>query len=386
MTNRAGDDTFMQRALALAERAWGATNPNPMVGAVIVEKGRVVAEGFTSPDGGPHAERVALAALGRAPKAGATLYTTMEPCSTPGRTGACTEAILAAGIKRVVVGATDPNPEHAGRAYELLRQAGAEVVTGILERECTDLNLIFNHWITRKTPLLAAKSATTLDGKIATRSGESQWITGEPARADGHRWRRLFPAIAVGAGTIARDNPHLTARPADGPEWCPLRFVFDGRLRTVVDQNLPAVYTDKYRDRTVVVTTPHGGLGYVRKLQGLGVQVWLCDSTTQRASLMDFRRRCTEAGISGVFFEGGAQMVSQLVQERQLDYLFAYRAPMFLADDRAKPVFTGLRTEKLANAIRLSEVRHQVLGDDTLTRGRVNYPEKLQVDETAFSL
>jgi diaminohydroxyphosphoribosylaminopyrimidine deaminase/5-amino-6-(5-phosphoribosylamino)uracil reductase len=256
----------------------------------------------------------------------------------------------------------------------------------VLERECTDLNLIFNHWITKKTPLIAAKSATTLDGNIATRSGESQWITGEAARADGHRWRRLFPAIAVGAGTIARDNPHLTARPVDGPEWCPLRFVFDGRLRTVVDQNLPTVYTDKYRDRTVVVTTPHGGLGYVRKLQGLGVQVWLCDSTTQRASLTDFRRRCTEAGISGVFFEGGAQMVSQLVQERQLDYLFLYRAPIFLADDRAKPVFTGLRTEKLANALRLADVRHQLLGDDTLTRGRVTYPDKLQVDETAFSL
>lgn len=386
MTNRADDESFMQRALAAAERGWGTTNPNPMVGAILVEKGKVVAEGFTAPDGGPHAERIALAALGRTPRAGATLYVTMEPCSTTGRTGACTEAILAAGIKRVVAGAVDPNPDHAGRGFELLRQAGVEVVTGIRERECTDLNLIFNHWITRRTPLLAAKCATTLDGRIATRSGESKWITGEAARADGHRWRRLFPAIAVGAGTIARDNPHLTARPADGPEWCPLRFIFDGRLRTVVDQNLPEVYTDRFRDRTIVVTTPHGGLGYVRKLQGLGVQVWVCESTTQRASLADFRKRCAEAGISGVFFEGGAQLVSQLVQERHLDYLFAYRAPIFLADDRAKPVFTGLRTEKLASALRLTDVRHQILGDDTLLRGRVTYPEKLQVDETAFSL
>jgi len=376
----------MRHALATAEQAWGTTNPNPMVGAIIVEKGRVVAEGFTAPDGGPHAERAALAALKRAPRAGATLYVTLEPCSTAGRTGACTEAILAAGLKRVVVGATDPNPAHSGRGFEVLRQAGVEVVTGVLEKECADLNLIFNHWITGNTPLLAAKSAITLDGRIATRSGESQWITGEPARADGHRWRRLFPAIAVGAGTIARDNPRLTARPAYGPEWCPLRFVFDGRLRTVVDQNLPGVYTDKYRERTIVVTTPHGGLGYVRKLQGLGVQVWICESSTQRASLVDFRRRCGEAGISGVFFEGGAQMISQLIQERHLDYFFAYRAPIFMADDRAKAVFTGLRTEKLANALRLAGVQHQVLGDDTLTRGRVTYPDKLQVDETAFSL
>lgn len=386
MTNPAAEESLMQRALALARRAWGRTHPNPMVGALIVERGKVVAEGFTAPDGGPHAERVALAALGRAPKPGASLYTTMEPCSTKGRTGACTEAIIGAGLKHVVVGATDPNPEHAGRGFELLREAGVEVVSGVLEREAGDLNLIFNHWITQRTPLLAAKSAITLDGRIATRSGDSKWITGEAARADGHRWRRLFPAIAVGAGTIARDNPRLTARPADGPEWCPLRFVFDGRLRTVVDQNLPNVYTDQYRDRTVVVTTPHGGLGYVRKLQGLGVRVWVCDSATQRASLADFRKRCFEAGISGVFFEGGAQMISQLIQERHLDYFFSYRAPIFMADDRAKPVFTGLRTEKLASALRLTDVHHQILGEDTLTRGRVVYPDKLQVDETAFSL
>jgi diaminohydroxyphosphoribosylaminopyrimidine deaminase/5-amino-6-(5-phosphoribosylamino)uracil reductase len=386
MAKPTDDHSFMRRALEVAHQAWGATNPNPMVGALIVEKNRVVAEGFTAPDGGLHAERRALAALKRAPKPGAVLYTTMEPCSTHGRTGACTEAILAAGISKVVIGATDPNPEHAGRAFDLLRAAGVEVVTGVLERECTDLNLLFNHWITRGEPLLAAKAATTLDGRIATRSGESQWITGDVARADAHRWRRLFPAIAVGAGTVARDNPRLTARLAGAPEWCPLRFVFDGRLRTVVDQNLPRLYTDEFRDRTVVVTTPHGGLGYVRKLRDLGVQVWICDSANQRAGLGDFRKRCAEAGISGVFFEGGAQMISQLAQEKQLDYLFVYRAPLFLADDRAKPVLTGLRTEKLAAALRLTDVRHQVLGDDTLTRGRMAYPDKLQVDETAFSL
>ena len=219
-------EVFMRRALELANGVWGNTHPNPMVGAVIVEDGHIVAEGATAHDGGPHAERLALLARGKAPRPGATMYTTLEPCCTHGRTGACTEAIIAAGIKRVVVGATDPFPAHQGKGYELLRAAGIEVITGVLERECNDLNLIFNHWVQRGT-MLAAKSAVTLDGKIACRTGESRWITNEAARADVHRWRRLFPAIAVGAMTVLKDNPRLTARIEGQPEWSPLRFVFE---------------------------------------------------------------------------------------------------------------------------------------------------------------
>jgi len=376
----------MRRALELARQAWGQTHPNPMVGSVIVEEGRIVAEGFHAVDGGPHAERLALLARGQPPRPGATLYVTLEPCSTHGRTGACTDAIVASGLKRVVVGATDPNPEHAGRGLEILRAAGVEVISGVLERECCDLNLIFNHWIMRRSPLIAAKIAVTLDGRMACRTGDSKWITGEPARADVHRWRRLFPAIAVGAGTVAKDNPRLTARLAGAEEWCPVRFVFDGLLRTVVDRHPPALYTDEFHDRTVVVTTPHGGLGYVRKLREMGVQVWVMESPTQRVALGEFRKRCAAEGIAGVYFEGGAQLVSELLQDRQLDYLFVYRAPLLLADERAKSMLTGLRTEKLANAVRLGDVHNETHGEDVLTRGRVAYPEKLFVDETTFSL
>jgi diaminohydroxyphosphoribosylaminopyrimidine deaminase/5-amino-6-(5-phosphoribosylamino)uracil reductase len=379
-------EVFMRRALEVARSVWGTTQPNPMVGALIVEEGRIVAEGATAPDGGPHAERLALLARGKPPRPGATLYVTLEPCSTQGRTGACTDAIIASGIKRVVVGATDPFAEHAGHGFEVLRAAGVEVITGVLERECTDLNLIFNHWITQKRPLLAAKVAVTLDGRSACRTGDSQWITGEAARADVHRWRRLFPAIAVGAGTVLKDNPKLTARVAGEAEWCPVRFVFDGRLRTVNDKNLPKVYTDEFREKTVVVTTTTAGQGYVRKLRDMGVQVWVCDSLTQRAPWPEFLKRCTEARLSGVYVEGGAQLMSQLVQERQLDYFFLYRAPILLADERAKPVLTGLRTESLAGALRLTDVRQEIFGDDVLTRGRVVYPQKLSIDETVFSL
>lgn len=376
----ADHEIFMRRALELARLGWGETHPNPMVGAVIVEDGKIVAEGHHAKDGGPHAERVALAALGRAPKPGAVLYVTLEPCSTHGRTGACTEAIWASGLKNVVVGALDPNPEHAGRGIGLMRQGGIEVTTGVLEAECSDLNLIFNHWIVRKAPLIAVKSAITLDGKIATRTGESKWITGTEARADVMQWRRLFPSIAVGAGTLIKDNPRLTAR-VDGVEWCPVRFVFDGLLRSVLDRNLPALYTDEYRERTIVVTTQHGGLGYVRKLRDLGVQVWTFESTSQRVPMLEFRKRCALERIAGVYFEGGAMMISELLQSREIDYLFVYRSPLLFGDERSKPGFSGLRIEKLDTAVRLAEVRHSVHGDDQLMRGRVTYPERLQIDE-----
>ncbi|RRJ94486.1 bifunctional diaminohydroxyphosphoribosylaminopyrimidine deaminase/5-amino-6-(5-phosphoribosylamino)uracil reductase RibD [Opitutaceae bacterium TAV4] len=379
-------ECFMWQALALARRAWGNTHPNPMVGAIIVEDGAVAAEGWHARDGGPHAERVALAALGRAPKPGATLYVTLEPCSTHGRTGACCDAIIEAGIRRVVVGATDPNPDHAGAGYARLRAAGVEVITGVRERECADLNLIFNQWITTGLPLLAGKIATTLDGKIACRTGHSKWITGEAARADVHRWRRLFPAIAVGAMTVLADDPRLTARPADGGEWCPWRFVFDGLLRTLGGPRLPQVYTDGHRERTIVVTTPHGGMGYVRKLREMGVAVWVLDAPTQRVNFADFRRRCAEEKITGVYFEGGAQLLSELLRSRELDYLFNYRAPLLFADDKARSVFTGLRTESVQQAVRIQGATTEVHGEDSLVRGHVVYPSKLSVDETAFGI
>ncbi len=373
----------MRHALGLARRAWGATHPNPMVGAVIVEDGRIVAEGFHEQDGGPHAERLALLNRGKLPRPGATLYVTLEPCSTQGRTGACTDAIIASGIKRVVVGATDPFPAHGGEGFAVLRAAGIEVITGVLERECHDLNLIFNHWVAQG-PLIAAKVASTLDGKLACRTGDSRWITNEKSRADVHRWRRLFPGIAVGAMTILKDNPRLTARRDGEAEWCPWRFVFDGLLRTVVDKALPAVFTDEYRHRTIVVTTPHGGLGYVRKLRDMGIKVWTFDSPTQRVPFADFRKKCAEERIAGVFVEGGAQLISELVRARQLDYLFAYHAPVILADDKAKTMFTGLRSERIDQALRLADIRHETFDGDMLMHGRMVYPDKMLVDETAF--
>jgi len=378
-------ERFMQRAIELARRGWGDTHPNPLVGALIVESGEIVAEGYHAKAGEAHAEIAALKALGRKPKPSATLFVTLEPCCTHGRTPPCTEAIISAGIRHVVVGATDPNPAHAGHGFELLRAAGVEVTTGVLGAECADLNLIFNQWIATGRPLFAAKSGVTLDGKVATRTGDSKWITGEKARANGHVWRRYFPAIAVGAGTLRADNPRLTSR-VEGREWCPWRLVFDGLLRSVLDKSMPGIYTDEFRDRTIVVTTPHGGLGYARKLNKLGVKTWIMESETPKVNFADFRKRCMEEGITGVFFEGGAQLLSELLQARELDYLFTYQAPVLLADDRGKSIFRGLRTETLDGAIRLDRVRHEVHGDDFLMRGFLKYPVKMFVDEATVNL
>lgn len=377
-------ELFMRQAITLAQRAWGDTHPNPLVGAVLVEDGQVVAEGWHARAGEAHAEVAALRALGRRPRAGATLYVTLEPCCTHGRTPPCVDAIVDAGITRVVAGTADPNPAHAGRGFELLRAGGVTVETGVLEAECADLNLVFNHWITTGTPLLAAKSGVTLDGRVATRTGDSKWITGEAARANGHHWRRYFPAIAVGAGTVRADNPRLTAR-SNGQEWCPWRLVFDGLLRTVVDKAMPGVYTDEFRERTIVVTTAHGGLGYVRKLNSLGVKTWVLASASPKVNFQDFRQKCAAEGISGVLFEGGAHLLTELLQARELDYFFVYHAPVLFADDKGRSILGGMRTETLGNAVRLAGVRHEVHGDDTLTRGFLRYPDKMFVDEAALN-
>ncbi len=214
-----GSDTidrhWMRRALRLAKRAWGQTSPNPMVGAVVVKNGICIGEGFHPQAGSPHAERLALAAAGRRAR-GATLYVTLEPCCTHGRTPPCTEAVIAAGIQRVVIGVVDPNPRHAARGLKLLQDAGIEVVCGVLEAECQALNEAFFHWIRHHRPFVVLKLAMTLDGRIATAGGESRWITGVAARREVQRLRQWCDAIMVGGETVRQDDPALTVRePAD---------------------------------------------------------------------------------------------------------------------------------------------------------------------------
>ena len=362
------DAHYMRQALQLAQRAWGQTHPNPLVGAVLVENGTVVAKGWHAAAGQAHAEVAALQALGRQPLAGASLYVTLEPCSTCGRTGACTEAIIQAGLARVVVGALDPNPAHAGRGLAILRAAGIEVVAGVLAEACTDLNLIFNHWITRCTPFIAAKMALTLDGKFAAASGESRWVTGNAARADVMRWRRYFPAIAVGAATVVADNPSLTAR-LDSGVWCPQRFVFDRSLRTLEREPLPKIFTDSYADKTIIVCLAGVAEAAKARAEELGLQLWCLPERDGYFDWAAFRQRCADTAIYGVFVETGPRLATVLLEARRVDYVFVYQAPKFMSDQMAPGIGSLRDTQLMAAAIHLQQPRFETFAEDRLTRG-----------------
>ncbi|MFO7724277.1 MAG: bifunctional diaminohydroxyphosphoribosylaminopyrimidine deaminase/5-amino-6-(5-phosphoribosylamino)uracil reductase RibD [Oceanipulchritudo sp.] len=369
--------TRMEQALLEAGKASGRTHPNPVVGAVIEHGGDLVARGFTQPAGEDHAEIVALKAFaekGLRADATTTLTVTLEPCSTCGRTGPCTEAIIASGIRNVVVGTRDPNPAHAGRGIERLREAGVAVETGVLEAECRDLNLIFNWQMERGAPFIAAKTATTLDGRIATRGGLSRWITGPEARADVHRWRRYFPAIGVGAGTVLADDPSLTARIGGEPDWCPVRFVFDRNLVSFND-GIPRVYADAWKDRTIVVTNVKHERRILELEKAHGITFWAFRETMEDVGFSEFGERCREAGINGVYLEGGAHLLSSFLQHHLIHYLFAYRSPKLLADASALAPFSGQEPDSMKETICLEGIRHAIFGDDQLMRGYVVYPQ-----------
>ena len=355
----------MRQALDLARQAWGQTHPNPMVGALIVEKGRVVAKGWHPAAGKDHAEVAALKALGRKPAADAVLYVTLEPCSTCGRTGACTDAILEAGIKRVVVGAEDPNPAHAGRGLDVLRSAGVVLSSGVLAAECTDLNLIFNHWIMEGRPLLAAKMALTLDGRFAAASGHSRWVTGDLARADVMRWRRYFPAIAVGANTVLKDDPSLTSRIGDDV-WCPIRFVFDRELKTLGAASRPRVYSDTFADRTIILCSQAAA---AEVGDSAGIHLWPLPERDEHLDWQAFRQRCADEGIYGVYIETGPNLATRVIEGGLVDYLFVYQAPKLMSDAASPGLGSARHSQSMDEVFALRDLQFASLGDDRLTRG-----------------
>ncbi len=359
----------MGRAIEVARKGWGTTHPNPVVGAVLATGGELLSEGFHEIAGGPHAEVEAIRNFGENIPPGATLYVTLEPCSTMGRTGACTEAIIKAGIERVVVGALDDDPRHRGRGLEILRSAGVAATAGVMEAECRDLNLIFHFYHRTSRPLIVAKVAATIDGRTAVASGGSKWITGEKSRENVHHWRRYFPAIAVGARTVLADDPALTAR-MESRVHCPVRLIFDrsGRIAEAPDRR---VLTDRFRDRTVVMVSAEA-CAKVRSAVAEDVRVVACPEQGEiRPFLLDWLER---EGLRGLYVEGGSVLHSLLFAERAVDYLFAYRAPKLFFDDRARPIAAGRQLEDPGQAIYLEDCRHEIFGSDQLIRGRVCYP------------
>ncbi len=333
------DERFMRAALREARRGLGWTSPNPAVGAVIVRGGRIVARGFHRRAGLPHAEIEALRALKNPASArDATIYVTLEPCSTHGRTPPCVRAIVEAGFARVVIGAIDPNPAHAGRGVELLRAAGLVVTTGVLEAECRELNAAFNKWIVTRMPLVIAKAGMSLDGRLTRPPGEGQWLTGESARADVHRLRAQVDAILIGAGTLRADNPRLTVRGVAGARQ-PWRVIVTGREPLPRDAH---VFTDEHRDRTLIFR-----------------------GKSLRAVLRDLGRR----QITSVMIEGGTRVLGEAFDRRLVDRVQFYIAPLLCGGPAV--VVGGKGAGSTAESLALCEPVYTRIGRDLRLTARV---------------
>ncbi|HXG49693.1 MAG TPA: bifunctional diaminohydroxyphosphoribosylaminopyrimidine deaminase/5-amino-6-(5-phosphoribosylamino)uracil reductase RibD [Methylomirabilota bacterium] len=381
--SEAGTDApFLRLALRLARRGFGTTAPNPMVGAVLVKRGQIIGQGWHRRAGGPHAEIEALRDCerrGHSPR-GATLYVTLEPCCTHGRTPPCTDAIVAAGIRRVVAAAIDPNPRHAGRGFRLLRRAGTIVnVPGAAwAAEVARLNEAFNHWIVHRTPFVTVKAAMTLDGKIATASGESKWITGEAARRLGMKLRQGADAILVGVNTILADDPSLTVRlgaaksgsaRADLASCAPRlrRIVLDAQARTPVRAKVVA---DEWAHLSTIVVGRNAPASRVRALSRR-VRVWRAPVRDGRIDLRWLLRRLGREEVTHLLVEGGGEVNASFLLGGLAQRTAFFYAPKVLGGRDARKAVAGEGVGSLKRALPLRELEWRRVGPDLFVTARV---------------
>jgi diaminohydroxyphosphoribosylaminopyrimidine deaminase/5-amino-6-(5-phosphoribosylamino)uracil reductase len=398
------DAHFLRLALRLAQRGFGMTSPNPMVGAVLVKNSKIIGRGWHRHAGLPHAEIEALHAAQKSahnPK-GATLYVTLEPCSTHGHTPPCTDAIIAAGIKRVVVGAVDPNPRHSGRAFKILRRAGIELVcwgetpsspnqrakrSGLerlsphqkLANECLRLNEAFNHWIVHRTPFVTVKAAMTLDGKIATANGESIWITGEKARAYGMKLRAGRDAVLVGINTILADNPGLTARTKmeDG-RWKMVkpirRIVLDSKAQTPLKAK---IVSDKFAELTTIVVSkeaPKNRVATLAKKVNIVVAPTTNSKLETQNSKLDLKwllKRLGSEKITSLLVEGGGEVNSSFLFGGFAHRVAFFYAPKVLGGRDSLKAVAGEGAKSLTEARQLHDIEWKQLGPDLLLMAQV---------------
>ena len=365
------DVLFMRQALRLAARGRETVRPNPMVGAVVVVDGTVVGSGYHRRAGGPHAEIAALRQA-RARSRGATLYTTLEPCChTEKRTPPCVPAILETGVRRVVVAMRDPNPQVAGRGIRQLRRAGVVVDVGCLGTDAAELNEVYLHWIDTGRPFVVLKAAMTLDGKIATATGESQWITGTKARAHVHQLRSRVAVIAVGVETVLKDDPQLTVRVSGGKRSAigirqPARLVFDSRLRIPFGAR---VFQGIEQAPTIIATTNLASPRKVERLRKMGVQVLVLPRKGTRVSLDKCLQALGSMGLSSLLVEGGAELNASFLREGLVNRVHLYVAPILLGGQETKGLLAGRSARRLAEATPLSNLQFQSLGEDVLITG-----------------
>ncbi|MBI3013825.1 MAG: bifunctional diaminohydroxyphosphoribosylaminopyrimidine deaminase/5-amino-6-(5-phosphoribosylamino)uracil reductase RibD [Candidatus Tectomicrobia bacterium] len=354
----------MRQALTLARNGLGLTNPNPLVGAVIVRDGEVVGSGYHQRAGLEHAEILALRMAGEAAR-GATLHVNLEPCCHSGKTPPCTRALIAAGLKRVVAGMEDPNPLVAGKGIRELREAGIEVTVGILEGECRQLNEAFIKYISTGSPFVTAKVAMTLDGKIATRTGESRWITGEEARRRAHQMRSEADAVLVGSRTVQVDDPELTVR-LPGRTWPrqPLRVILDSKLSIPLSYK---VFCDG--GGTLVVGTDQASAGRLRSLEEKGISVLILPSRGGRVDLSALVRELGRRTVSHLLIEGGGEVIGDALSMGVVDKMVFFIAPKILGGREAVPAVGGPELDRLAEARSLSDVMVERVGEDILVSG-----------------
>jgi diaminohydroxyphosphoribosylaminopyrimidine deaminase/5-amino-6-(5-phosphoribosylamino)uracil reductase len=360
-------EMFMRRALRLAQKGEGYVSPNPAVGAVIVREGQVVGEGYHQRAGEAHAEAAALEAAGDAAR-GATLYVTLEPCNHYGRTPPCSEAIIKAGIAELYYAIPDPNPQVRGGGGRRLQEAGIRVHAGLCTDEARHLNRFFLHHAATGRPYVVAKFAASLDGKIATRTGDSQWITGPEARQTGHRLRHLCDGIAVGAGTAAADNPRLTTRLPDLPEARhPLRILLDSRGRVPLDARL---LQPDLPGETLVAATEQMPLSRREALARRGVESLILPADDDgRVGLRPLLDELGRRGLNSLLLEGGGQLLGSFFAAGLVNEVWAFLAPLIIGGDAAPGAVRGLGAARLAEAWRLQNVRVEMAGRDILARG-----------------
>ena len=362
------DAHHLRRAIELAGRARGQTSPNPMVGAVVVKDGRVIGEGITQPPGREHAEVMALeAAAGHT--AGATMYVSLEPCCHQGRTPPCTEAIVSAGISRVVIASDDPTPKAAGRGPGILRDEGVRVdfVDGQIGEAARMLNQPFRKHARTGRPLVIFKSAMTLDGKVATRTGDSQWISGEASRARAHRWRADSDAVAVGIGTALVDDPRLTAR-IEGVARQPRRVVFDSEARLPLDSQLVKGVADL---PLIVVCSRAAARTSVQALESAGVDVIVATGENEAARVEHALDELGAREIQSLLLEGGPHLAGAFLDGGEIDELRLFIAPLLLGGRSARDPLEGEGVDAISDALRALTLECDKVAGDVLLSARL---------------
>ena len=366
------DERFMRMALDLARKGEGETNPNPLVGAIVVRNGEVVGQGYHHSFGGPHAEVFALNEAGDAAR-GATLYVTLEPCSHHGKTPPCTERIIEANIARVIIACRDPNPLVNGHGIERMRAAGIEVKEGVLEEEARRANEIFFKFITTGRPFVQLKLAESLDGKIATRTGDAKWISGADSRTEVHRLRRRFAAVLVGVETVIADDPRLTVRHVEGKN--PLRIVLDGRGRIPLEATL----LRGEEGSTIVVTATMEG-EKEEALISLGTKVWRFPEEGGCVDLSAFLQRLGEEKIDSLLVEGGGETAAAFLEADLIDKVAFFIAPILIGGRDAIPAIGGVGAESVAGGGHVHDIEIERIGEDLLVTG---YPERGNANTTS---